>query len=58
MEEKPINNSWILNDSFGTAGSGIGIFWADEISQLRPLKVSCTVCKEDGGKTEREDREC
>lgn len=50
--EEPVCEGWVFDDSIGTGRPGIGVIRADELSQLWPLEVRCTVGKEDGGETQ------
>ena len=51
MVKEPVSNSRILDDGSGTASPGVSLIWADEMCQLRPLEISCTVSEEGGGQT-------
>ena len=49
MVEEPVGEGWVVDDSLGAGCPGVRVVWADELSQLWPLEVCCTVGEEDGG---------
>ena len=49
MVEEPVGEGWVVDDSLGAGCPGVG---ADELSQLWPLEVCCTVSEEDSGQTQ------
>ena len=45
--EEPVCEGWVLDDSLGSGSPGVRVVGADELSQLWPLEVCCTVSEED-----------
>ena len=50
--EEPVCEGWVLDDCLGSGSPGVRVVGADELSQLWPQEVCCTVSEEDCRETQ------
>ena len=50
--KEPVCKSWVFINYLCSGSPGVRVVRADELSQLWPLEVCYTVCKEDGRQTQ------